>query len=252
LHHSEREWDVKVCPYEDLGNQDGCPTIPGQKWTGLSQLLAAWDDWQAYRYVWLPDDDIFAIPQQIDSFFRRCRELAAKIAAPALSEESFYTWPITMRNRSYVARETTYIENMAPCFRVDILREVLPTFSLTKSGFGWGLSYLWVKHVGYQGVFIVDDTPMLHTRPVGQTRDKRGVSVAISEMRHLLAEHGATPIQKTLRGYDAFNRVLDSYSDQFIVDYIAGYQYLVAKRPAVLAHLMAQQAVPLPGRTSLG
>jgi hypothetical protein len=135
---------------------------------------------------------------------------------------------------------------MAPCFRVDILHEVLQTFAMTRSGFGWGLSYVWAKRVGYKDVFIIDDAAMFHTRAVGQTRDKGNFNIAKAEMHQLLLDEGTVAIQKTLQGHDENGRTFDCSSDQFMSRYLAGYHYLITKRPDILGHLRAQQASSVP------
>ena len=48
-----REWDLYLCPYEEIGPQDDldCQSgdvIPGPKWTGLTKLLNAWPGWRDY------------------------------------------------------------------------------------------------------------------------------------------------------------------------------------------------------------
>ena len=121
----------------------------------------------------LADDDLFAMPGTWSKFFDRVAKYNARIAAPALTEDSFFSFGFTIRNTAFVARRVSYIEMMAPCFRIDTLTELAPTFGLaTEMGNGWGLDYLWAQRLKHQDLFIIDETPVTHSRPGSFTPER--------------------------------------------------------------------------------
>ena len=189
-----RNWDLWVSPYAakpdipgyTINNMPGYvgrqtsaaktvvgDVLPGQKWVALNQLLQTWPDWRNYHYVLLTDDDLFAMPGTWSKFFDRVAKYNARIAAPALTEDSFFSFGFTIRNTAFVARRVSYIEMMAPCFRIDTLTELAPTFGLaTEMGNGWGLDYLWAQRLKHRDLFILDETPVTHSRPGSFTPER--------------------------------------------------------------------------------
>jgi len=179
LHHtwfdrdnSPRSWELLVCPCEEIPPQP--PELSGvlvsevvpapAKWAALKLLLNDWRDWRDYRYMALVDDDLIASQQTWTRFFERCAQFGAKLAQPALLEDSFFSHSVTVRNTEFMARRVSYVEIMMPCFRTDVFSELLPTLDQSESGEGWGLDFLWSKKLGYKDIFVVDETTVLHTR----------------------------------------------------------------------------------------
>src|ERR1700744_5260707 len=171
-HSADASWDLILCPYQEIeAPHPECPVLPGDKWPGLHQFLSTNNLWRDYDYIWLPDDDILTDAATIDRFFELCEEVDAQLAAPALAEDSFFSYPMTMVNHAFAWRRTTYVEVMVPCFRRSFLETALPTLNFSRFGTGWGLDFLWCFMLGYQDIFILDETPVLHTRPVGLARN---------------------------------------------------------------------------------
>jgi len=138
----------------------------GAKWPGLEQtLIAHWDTIQKYRYVWLPDDDLLCVPEQVSRMFTICDELQLELAQPALTRDSYFTHLVTLQHSEFQLRFTNFVEIMAPVLSTDMLSRVFHTLRGQVSGYG--LDGLWprLSHLGR--VAIIDDTPVKHTRPVG-------------------------------------------------------------------------------------
>lgn len=138
----------------------------GAKWPGLEQTLQShWDAIQRYRYVWLPDDDLLCVPEQVSRMFSICDELQLDLAQPALTPDSYFTHLITLQHSAFQVRFTNFVEIMTPVLSVDMLSRIYPTLAGQVSGFG--LDALWprLSHLGK--VAIIDDTPVKHTRPLG-------------------------------------------------------------------------------------
>jgi Protein of unknown function (DUF707) len=138
----------------------------GAKWPGLEQTLAAhWDLISQYRYVWLPDDDLLCVPEDISRMFAICDELALDLAQPALTRDSYFTHPITLQHSAFQLRFTNFVEIMAPVLSAEMLAKAYPTLAGSVSGFG--LEPLWARFTKLGKVAIIDDTTVKHTRPVG-------------------------------------------------------------------------------------
>jgi hypothetical protein len=193
---SERNWDLVVSYYGDeptlyVNDEYLRVACKGSKFIGLSDFFRSSEfNWKNYDYIWCPDDDLDASCHGINQFFEICELIGAELAQPALDWSSFYTWGITLRNTSFNYRATNFVEIMAPCFSRTFLETVLPTFMENRSG--WGLEWLWQLQLDRPfRSYIVDATPIRHTRPVGS--GSRGLGEAISpdaELNALLKRKG--------------------------------------------------------------
>lgn len=141
--------------------------VRGGKWDGLFHTLRD-IDLDAYEYFWLPDDDLSASAEDVNSLFRLCREHGLTVAQPALTRDSHYSHFIFSQCPGFRLRYTNYIEIMAPCLHRDILKRALPLFRDTMSGFG--LDYVWCRwpESGAFRAAILDGIAIHHTRPVGR------------------------------------------------------------------------------------
>lgn len=140
--------------------------VRGPKWDGLAQTIREhWDAIQHYRYVWLPDDDLLCVPEDISRMFAIADELQLELAQPALTPDSYATHLITLQHSAFQLRFTNFVEIMAPLLSADMLARAYPTMVGQVSGYG--LDSLWPRWSSIGRMAIIDDTPVLHTRPVG-------------------------------------------------------------------------------------
>lgn len=153
----------------DLGMAEGATFVhmqKGAKWPGLEQtIIAHWDHIQKYRYIWLPDDDLLAVPDQVSRMFTIADDLQLELAQPALTRDSHYTHLISLQHSEFQLRFTNFVEIMAPVLSIDMLSRVFHTMKGQISGYG--LDGVWPRHSHLGKVAIIDDTPVKHTRPVG-------------------------------------------------------------------------------------
>ena len=153
----------------DIGMADGAAFVhlqKGAKWPGLEQtLIAHWDTIQKYRYIWLPDDDLLAVPEQVSRMFTICDELQLELAQPALTRDSHFTHLVTLQHSEFQLRFTNFVEIMAPVLSSDMLARVFHTLAGQVSGYG--LDGLWPRFSHLGKVAVIDETPVKHTRPVG-------------------------------------------------------------------------------------
>ncbi len=166
----------------DLGLADGAAFVnmqKGAKWPGLEQtLIAHWDQVQKYRYIWLPDDDLLAEPDQVSRMFTICDDLQLDLAQPALTRDSYFTHLISMQHSEFQLRFTNFVEIMAPVLSTDMLGRIFHTLAGQVSGYG--LDGLWPRYSHLGKVAIIDDTPVKHTRPVGGPNYKHSKDAGLS------------------------------------------------------------------------
>lgn len=168
-----RNWDLIINYFDD--NPDAFRggdwlriDSKGTKLQGLYDFIRNHEEMiRQYDYIWLPDEDLECTCQGINQMFDVCRERELKLAQPALTHDSYFTHPVTLRCRSFKIRFTTFVEMMAPCFSVESLWQVLPTMDGTFSG--WGTDFVWSQMLSAdpRSIAIIDDIQMRHTRPVG-------------------------------------------------------------------------------------
>ena len=237
-------WDLHLCPYQ-AGEADWPAVRPGHKWDGLHAHLTEDQRWRNYDYIWLPDDDLACDSDTITRFFEACRRYDAAIAAPALSEDSHWSIALTMRNRNFATRAVSYIEVMAPCFRRDVLEQMLPTFTLSHRGAGWGIDYLWAKRLGREGLFVFDSLPVRHTRPILKARNEALHDELYRELQRFWERHDIRPVQRTARAWDAAGVLHEANHGAFLWRYVQGYAYMIEKWPWMLMVLVRAQTQEL-------
>lgn len=250
---TRQSWDLFVCPYRELPavvpNASRLilgEVIPGPKWTGLRTLLNGWQGWRDYRYIVLADDDLFALPGTWSRFFEKAATYGAKLAAPALADDSYFGVPMTMRNTEFVSRRVSFVENMMPCFRADVLAELLPTLDLTDTGWGWGLDLLWAKLLSYEDILIIDETPVLHTRPVAGGYSPALLQKVRDEMYQIINLHEVPWLLKTLSGIDASGLEMPESDEAFLYRLFRGYASLFRRHPGRFSEIFSHQLEALP------
>ena len=168
-----RTWDLVVNYYgsdPDLYRDQDVTRIDsiGPKWPPLHDLLVQHPDFlERYDYVWFPDDDLQMSKQDMNRFFEICAEYKLELAQPSLTSDSPATHPLLIHNTSTRIRFTNFVEVMAPCFSAQCLKRAYQTFSGTQSG--WGIDWLWPNFVDDRenGIAVIDDVIIRHTRPLG-------------------------------------------------------------------------------------
>jgi hypothetical protein len=240
-----RQWDLHLVPYQAIAPQEECevaPVIPGPKWSGIREFLNRWDGWREYDYVWLPDDDICADQATISRMFDVARGVGLDLFAPALHETSHYAHFSTMQNkRLRGGRWVGFVEIMVPGFRTAVLERLLPTLDLTATGWGWGLDSLWPKLLDYENVGIIDATPVIHTRPVGQMRDAELARRVHAESDRILAGNDCRQMHTTFAAFGPDLKRLDLSPEQLLLEVVEGSRYLFERDPRVLAWIMEFQ-----------
>ena len=174
LQNAKPDFDMVLLFYgaqvPDAWAADGLETylVPGSKWQGISRYLEVTSSWRDYDRVFFPDDDLVFDARALNDFFEITYKMGADLSQPALDARSYFAHPITLRSPSFIARFTTFVELMCPCFSKRFLPITAPYFKETESCFG--LDFYWAKLLRENGMtppVIVDHVSVTHTRPVG-------------------------------------------------------------------------------------
>lgn len=195
LGDEDRNWDLVVSYYGDFPQRyhrqyDLLHLYKGSKWQGIADFIGKNSDIIAnYRYVWIPDDDIFTTAGNISRFFKLCDLFGLTVSQPALTAYSYFSWDITKQSSkpNEMARITNFVEIMAPCFKVEHLGIFSSSFAENSSG--WGYEWLWWKlaRENYVDKFgIIDCTPVFHTRPVGSAGHGGSVKIPREEFNEIV------------------------------------------------------------------
>jgi hypothetical protein len=226
-----RNWDLhlsyfddQVFPFQTRPSDVTLSFEKGTKALGTTACLKKLADrtW-SYDWIWLPDDDLAANLGTLNRFFEIVEEYKLDLAQPALGSGSYVSYDITRQRPHMMLRFTTFVEIMAPCFSRYALKLCLPYLDATVSS--WGPNHLFPKLLGYPSdrIAIVDETPVLHTRPVGMGPNsllakQLGGSPNIERM-NFLRRHGVTPRFDTWGGITADRRYITDLSkiDRFKV-----------------------------------
>jgi hypothetical protein len=257
-----RDWDLYLCPYQPIAPQTGLDcvvgdVIVGPKWSGIRTLLGTWDGWRDYDHVWFPDDDIYANQDTISAIFEVARGVGLDLFAPALHETSSFAHFDTMRNASFYGRWVGFVEIMVPGFSRAAMDMLQPSLDLSETGWGWGLDSLWPKRLGYENLGVIDATPVIHTRPVGQMRDLDLARRVHAESDTILATNDCKQEHVTFGAFGPDLRALELTPERLLADVVAGWSYLIERDPRILAWIVEYQrthfacpAYPIEGTPS--
>ncbi len=171
-----RTWDLHLSyfgdqldPFADRPADVTLSFEKGTKATGTVACLEKLGERTAgYDWIWMPDDDLRADLPTLNRFFAIVREHDLDLAQPALGNGSYVSYDITLQRPHLKLRFTTFVEIMAACFSRRALKLCRPYLGATVSSFG--PNHLFPKLLGYptRKIAIVDETPVVHTRPTGQ------------------------------------------------------------------------------------
>ena len=150
-----------------------------------------------------------------------------------------------MENRRFYGRWVGFVEIMIPGFSTAALERLLPTLDLSDTGWGWGLDSLWPKLLDYRNVGIIDGTPVVHTRPVGQMRDPELGRRVLEESDRILTASDCRQAHTTFGAFGADLKRLDLSPEQLLAEMIEGFDYLIERDPRVLDWIAAFQQEPV-------
>lgn len=221
----DRSFDVILLCYHPMDQV--APPPPGVK---MYQLLDyKW--WMIYDFFKLNedvvdqydsffflDDDIEISQQQIINLFSWFNASSMLLAQPSLTADSFMSWRVLKHRRCSGFRYVNTIELMCPMMKQQAVRFLLPTFKLTKSG--WGVDLLWGKQIlenfGKDKIAVFDFIQVRHGKPVGE-----------GELYSKLDQSAKSEEDMVRTGYDLENfRISEvrSWSNTFVGRFISYFR----------------------------
>jgi len=168
-----RTWDLHISYYGSVGAP---AAVEGEvftwsadggrsKFNGISACLEkAPFSLDSYDYIAIPDDDLICSRDDWNAAFALAREFAMAACQLSLHPRSFYAHDITLRRKGLRLRWVTMIEPIAPIYRVDVFKRLMPIFQLPDNL--WAIDYLLAELLKDQpkSLAILDAVSVLHTR----------------------------------------------------------------------------------------
>lgn len=167
IYHGEGNFTCPLCT--------AVVRITGPKWRLYLDLSSGdqWDDIaKRYEYIMLPDDDLELSTCAINKVFDIMRTYDLLLAQPSVCEHGgSATWRPELHQRvQYLLRYCTFVEVMAPTYRMDFFHRVVRrTFSKYWTYVGWGLDSVWPALLRYpkDRIAVIDAVCMAHTPTEG-------------------------------------------------------------------------------------
>jgi hypothetical protein len=183
--NESREFDVAFSCYDTNRNEISGHGIdfeyrPGFKVAGFDGFLKDREAlWKQYEHVCFLDEDLLADTEVLNRMFRLCRKHNLKIAQPALTQDSHFTFGGLLQQPKWLLRHVNYIEMMCPIFRRDVLEVVGPLYS---TGYESGIDLIWCNLVAEspRDFAVLDSCPIKHTEPVGERKAENGFTAGRS------------------------------------------------------------------------
>jgi hypothetical protein len=174
-----RNFDLFLSSYDpDLSQPQGegvhFEYRPGRKVAGYGAFLAEHAELlRRYDYVALFDDDLLVGSEELSRLFDIVAGHGLKIAQPALTPDSYFTYAALLRHPGFLLRQVTYVEMMCPVFRTDILLSLAPLFHM---GYESGIDIIWSNMVdaGPEDLAVIDAVAVQHSRRVGSAKAANG------------------------------------------------------------------------------
>ena len=165
-----RTWDLQLNAYGDTASKIADVDLPtvidqGTKWDSLARHFRANPELlDRYEYVMLPDDDLLMAASGINRIFEVAVTHDLTIAQPAMSMDSFVSYPVLMQCPGFQLRYTNHLECMSPCIKTSYMKVLLPI--IEKYVCGWGADHIWallMQDPPFKAA-VIDEVTMTHTR----------------------------------------------------------------------------------------
>lgn len=118
-----------------------------------------------FKLIWMPDDDLFIAPKDINRLFDLAEKKKFKICQPAMIGYNAHHFTFPIKNSIY--RYSNFVEVIGPLMNINTFKSLIPYFKENYSA--WGFEFLWFKILGEpkNEIAIIDSIIMVHSRPIG-------------------------------------------------------------------------------------
>lgn len=124
---------------------------------------------KTYKAVWLPDDDMLLNTASINRLFRVFEYYKLDLACPSIYA-GIIGHPMMKTCFGNILRYTSYVDMGCPVFRTELLLELLPLFTLNRSGLG--IDYFWSARCSEKKLAIIDSVCLAHWKNSGSSKDQ--------------------------------------------------------------------------------
>lgn len=153
---------------------DSIVSVPKKmfRFTACKRIHEKYDLFSGYDVICIADDDVIpADGKTWADIIRAFEKTEAGLGQPALTRGSYYSHPITLQHGASKYRYVSFVEGMVTLFTKESFLRQVTVFDCAEDDFDWGLDVV-LSHREMQKV-IIDETPIVHTRPVGQNYNKQ-------------------------------------------------------------------------------
>lgn len=168
-----------------------CIRQKGQKFPLIKSFIRQNDAlFSKYDYIWLPDDDISLLTDDINNLFVAAKDHHLLICQPAvLSCDGVVSHEITRPRKGLKLRFTNFVEVMMPLFERQSLLRLCDDFDLSQSG--WGLDVSWSHRLNdpQDKLAVIDAIVARHTKPVGSDYSRFSISPS-AELNDMMNKYG--------------------------------------------------------------
>lgn len=156
----------------------------GHKWHFLKKHVTP-DVVREYNFIFAWDDDIDIEMFDYKRFINVMESNKLEVAQPSLTHDSFFTYPLTLRQSDKIGRYVDYVEVMVQVFRFDAWSKFWQIIESDWNFAGWGYDELAKNLCGFKSMAIVDCEAVRHTKPFNHQPD------SISEHKRLLSKYAS-------------------------------------------------------------
>jgi hypothetical protein len=134
-----------------------------------------------HDYVIVIDDDVKLPTAFFDRYFQVARGLSLVLSQPALTKDSFGTWPCSYQIDEAIAHLVSFVEiGPVTCFE----KRIIPILRLDGSPMGFGLDFVWARICRDKRwpMGVIDLVSVQHTlREVAKGYDDKGEDLLMNE-----------------------------------------------------------------------
>jgi len=134
-----------------------------------------------HDYVIIIDDDVKLPPAFFDRYFQVARGIGLVLSQPALTKNSFGTWPCCYQIDEAIAHLVSFVE-IGPVTCLE--KRIIPFLRLDGSPMGWGLDFVWARICRDKRwpMGVIDLVSVQHTlREVAKGYDKKDEGLLMNE-----------------------------------------------------------------------
>jgi predicted O-methyltransferase YrrM len=177
LNRKKRDFDLMLVYYGKTKNkfkEDADYYLQTSGLLKLENIAVAinkyYDVVQGYDAIFMPDDDMRISISSINYLFKIFHQYDLDLAQPTIGLGLTYHPAIAKTIPGYILRYSNFVDVGCPIFKKQLLMEILPLFTLNRSGNG--IDHLWSKKCKDKKMAIIDCVYLVHLKKFTQLKRK--------------------------------------------------------------------------------